>query len=176
MKKNDKHSNQYEVNYSPLNSLDELEKLWNSVKNTNQNRNFFLSWTWMQTWIQTYGPKAHILSAKFNDEIVSIALLTEHTEKRRNIISSRQLRFHQTGNENEDQIWVEYNGFLENEEHYPNASLACIKHLYNSVKEWDEIVISMIENKNIGHIIPDNCNKIYNSRSPSYLTDLKYIK
>lgn len=123
-----------------------IRQYWQSLENL-APRAFFLRWPWVDTWLQTYRPELIVVTAHPSDDKpqnpVAIGLFTLSTQKRRFFIHSRQLRLNQTGNPDEDQIWVEFNEPLCAPNHQITAALACLKGLQQFVDEADEIVLSM---------------------------------
>jgi len=81
----------------------------------------------------------------------------------------------QTGNQSEDQIWVEFNDFLCHPDHQEKATIACINALLSHESRYDEIVISMMEESRARSLL-DNFDHTYISLSaPVFNTSLKPI-
>lgn len=133
----------YHVKVSRKYNFNQLRKHWRRIQST-KNVPFFLTWSWIKVWIDTYAPEYLVITAEFNNEVVAIGLLTYSREFRHKFVFSRQLRLHQMGDPDMDQIWMEYNDFLCLEEHQVKAVNACLKALQHDMFEWDEIVMSMM--------------------------------
>lgn len=99
--------------------------------------NFFLSWTWVSTWLNSYRPDVRIAEIRANDQCVGLGLVTIRTEVRHGFLRSRVLRLGQTGNPAEDQIWIEYNDLLLDSAHCESAPHAFVEFLLQQ-DDWDE--------------------------------------
>ena len=73
---------------------------------------FFLSWMWIGTWIEQVGLPHSVLVGREHGEIVCLGLLRKGVEWRHRAVRSRTLYLHETGNRDEDIIFIEHNGFL----------------------------------------------------------------
>ena len=92
--------------------LDLLKKKWVQLE-TKLEPHFFLSWDWIGTWLESYKFQYTVISAyNKNQELVALAIFTKSVTTRHSILKSTQLKLHQTGANQEDQIWIEYNNFL----------------------------------------------------------------
>lgn len=105
----------------------------------------YLSWQWIGVWLSVYRPKFSALRVTDNGKLVGLGLVTESSERRHGILVSRCLRLHQTGRSAEDQICIEYNGFLAEKGHEIAVGKAAIEHLKHTKTDWDEIVIGAAE-------------------------------
>jgi CelD/BcsL family acetyltransferase involved in cellulose biosynthesis len=97
--------------------LDLLKPTWLNLEAKNDELSFFHSWEWLETWFHTFKPEALLVSAKYEGEIVALGLFGKSQEVRHHLIKSNQIRLFQTGNPQEDQIWVEFNDFLCHPDH-----------------------------------------------------------
>jgi len=109
---------------------------------------YFLSWGWVNTWLKllpgTMSPR--LLTAKYKDEVVGLALLLKNTRSTKTIlIPSKVLLVHETGDPHYDLIAVEYNDFLVKQEYRAEITAACLKHLSTQLSDWDEILISAVD-------------------------------
>lgn len=105
----------------------------------------FLSWQWIGVWLSVYLPKFSALRVTDCGKLVGLGLVTESSERRHGILVSRCLRLHQTGCPAEDQICIEYNGFLAEKGREAVVAKAGIEYLKQSRTGWDEIVIGAVE-------------------------------
>jgi len=137
-------SNAYSIDTCINPDLNRLKSSWQELETRNNGLSFFHSWAWIQTWIQVYQPEILLVSAKDASQTVALGLFVKHHETRHGIIKSKQIRLLQTGKQEEDQIWVEFNGFLCHPDHAAQASIACLRALLAKPSLCDEIVISMM--------------------------------
>lgn len=105
----------------------------------------FLSWQWIGVWVSVYLPKFVALRVTDRGKLIGLGLVTESSERRHGILVSRCLRLHQTGDPAEDQICIEYNGFLAEEGREGSVGKASIEYLKQVQTGWDEIVIGAVE-------------------------------
>lgn len=133
----------YSIKCEPLIDMDVLRSEWVSLEEKADNQ-FFLSWSWVGTWLHTYKPVADIMRAYCDGELVGLAVLVKSTESRFGLLKSTALHLHQTGEPKEDQIWIEYNGFLMDARHECEATKACLNFLITYYKGWDEMIVGAI--------------------------------
>jgi len=88
-----------------------LEALWTDLERR-ADLTFFLSWNWIGPWVAEAGPPDVVLVGRADGEIICLGLLRRRTGWRHGFVRSRTLYLHQTGREDEDIIFTEYNGFL----------------------------------------------------------------
>ena len=83
-----------------------LEREWRALERT-AGRGFFLSWSWMGTWLATLPPAVapFLLRARRGGATVGIAIAVERS-------ATRALYLNATGDRDLDAIYIEHNGFL----------------------------------------------------------------
>ncbi len=135
--------NDYQFTFLSLDDINVLQDDWLTLE-SESNSCFFLSWSWISTWIETYQPESKILRAYYNGEMVAIAALVLKQQTRYYFLNSRTLHVHQTGEPQKDQIWIEYNGVLAKEEHAQTVTAASIKYLFSIADAWDELIVGAI--------------------------------
>ena len=100
------------VELGDLPEITDLARVWKDLERRAQS-SFFLSWFWISTWLDSYNPNAKLLSVHdAANRIVGIGIFSIADRKRLGIMSREVLYLHQTGNPEEDHIWIEYNGIL----------------------------------------------------------------
>ncbi len=159
----------FEVEISHSYNMKELQQLWQLIQE-GQSLPFFLTWSWISCWLETYSPDLVIVSATYEDQVVAIGLFTRSIQTRHGLIKSRQYRLHQMGDSLLDQIWMEYNDFICIDKYRVPAVNACIQALQQSEEKWDEIILSMISTSRA-----DSIQKAI-SRSHVLLTNPCYAK
>lgn len=100
-----------EVEY--LDSIEQIKHKWNYIY-SNSEENFFLSWPWINAWLESTLNKfeLYVCVAEKDGKPVGIAIFTEKKSRRYRILNTQQWWLHKTGNEQHDQIWIEQNDFL----------------------------------------------------------------
>ena len=133
----------FEVEISHSYDLEKLQQQWLVIQE-GQSLPFFLTWSWISCWLETYRPDLVIISARYKNQVVAIGLFTCSTQIRHGFVRSSQYRLHQMGDPLLDQIWMEYNDFVCIEKYRIAAVNACIQALQRSENGWDEIILSMM--------------------------------
>lgn len=166
--------NNYDVEIAQGYQVEELEENWLKLQQ-NQDVPFFLTWSWIASWLKTYTPKLVVVTASIEMDIVAIGLFTMSVESRHGFIKSRQYRLHQMGDPLLDQIWMEYNDFICSNEHRESAVNACLLALQQSSEDWDEIILSMMSSSRAEEIqsVIKECQVVL--RNPSYASNLQEL-
>ncbi len=168
-------NNTYRIEINEKPDLCELKPIWLELEAKNNKLSFFHSWQWLETWLHIYAPKVLLVSAKYGEKTVALGLFGKSQETRHCIIKSNKISLLQTGNQLEDQIWVEFNDFLCHPDHLEEATIACVKALLSHEFSYDEIVISMMKESRARSLL-DNFNHTNISLSaPVFSTNLKPI-
>lgn len=119
-----------------IEGLRDIEKDWLDIEKDANNR-FFLSWTWIGTWLECIKPKAIVIRVYADELLVGIAIVVEH---RAHLGLTRRLLMHQTGNDSEDQMWIEYNDILVRNGHEDDAR-KCFANYLATELNWDQFVL-----------------------------------
>ena len=159
------------------NKLDheQLKSTWRNLESNNNELSFFHSWAWIETWLHIYKPKTLLVSAKYEGETVAIGLFGQAQEIRHHLIKSNQIRLFQTGDQQEDQIWVEFNDFLCHPDHREEASKACLNALLSDEYRCDEIVISMILKSRAESLLKNFNHASISLSTPTFKTNLQQL-
>lgn len=128
------------VTQGPVGDLEELAEQWRCLQQQ-AAPSVFLSWMWIGHWLATYRPNAEVVRVFRNTELVGLGIVVLHRERRHGFVRSRSLRLHQTGSPGEDQIWIEYNGFLVRNGLEVEVVNAIADH-FDRNSGWDELVLS----------------------------------
>lgn len=138
---------------------------------------FFLSWSWISAWLESYVPDADVLSVHYNGELVALSLLCRSTFSNWKRFTSRRLHINQTGDPELDQIWTEYNGILCSAVHETKVQLLLMSHLVDHYNGWDELQVGAVTKKlaNTLHESSD-LTRLDLWHSPSYGVDLNALK
>jgi CelD/BcsL family acetyltransferase involved in cellulose biosynthesis len=99
-----------------------LEREWRALERI-AGRGFFLSWSWIGTWLATMpsGVEPFVLRAKRDKVTVGIALAVERS-------ATRALYLNATGDRDLDAIYIEHNGFL--------CELSAERAVLNALAAW----------------------------------------
>lgn len=164
----------FDIEISRQYNLDELKAQWLSIENS-QTLPFFLTWSWISCWLETYRPELIVVKARICGRVIAVGLFTCSEQIRHGVIKSTQLRLHQMGDPLLDQIWMEFNDFVCVDEYRVYAVTACLKYMLQSDLECNEIVLSMMTSGRADNI-SEMIDKTYvQMESVSYSSDLKRI-
>jgi len=140
-----------QVNLEALPALQDLAPIWQHLE-ARADRSFFLSWTWIETWLKTIDCRPKLLVARSKGEVVGLALVHAVLKKRHRIMPVWTLFLNQTGNDREDVITTEYNDILLDRREADGIRHAClrflIEHRYVDGREVDELQLGGIS----GHL------------------------
>lgn len=128
----------------PTTSQKPLPEEWQALEKL-ARPGVFLSWQWISVWLSVYQPEFKILKVTDQGQIIGLGLVTESSERRHGLLASRCLRLHQTGRPSQDQIWIEYNGFLAKTGSELLVAAACVDYVTRLRAGWDEFVIGAVD-------------------------------
>lgn len=144
------NSERLQVVRYPVADLERLEALWRDLEGR-ASPTVFLSWQWLGHWLAVYEPQAQVLEVTEGDRVVGLGIVVQTEERRHGVLRSNCLRLHQTGHRQQDQIWIEYNGFLAEQDMEASVAAACLKHLCNDMTQWDEFIVGAIDAEEARH-------------------------
>ena len=102
------------VELTRLPSLPELAECWQDLEGR-AKPSFFLTWSWIGNWLASLGDHAsqgRLLKACQGERVVGLAVLFEAPIRRRVLPIGRALYVNETGLDEFDASYIEYNGFL----------------------------------------------------------------
>ena len=128
--------------------LGTLEKLWLDLQ-ARSDHSFFQSWCWIGCWLKFLPPdiRPALLVARFGQELVGLAIVTECVTTRRwGLIRSRTLFLNQTGRKELEVLTVDHNGILACREIAGPVRDACLKFFTDGLRNgyWDEVVLPQV--------------------------------
>lgn len=108
-----------------------LKTVWQSLEPKTE-ANFFLSWLWIGTWLDSFVNNFYLVEARKNGEIVGLGIIV--SEPCGFLFDKLRLKhyLHRTGIPSEDQIWIEYNDFLVSSK--GSEEIRCA--MFSSVAYW----------------------------------------
>ncbi|MCG8535835.1 MAG: GNAT family N-acetyltransferase [Pseudomonadales bacterium] len=127
-----------------ISDMDALACQWRALEQQS-DASVFLSWQWIGVWLEAYKPNALLLKLEGQNGILGLGLVVISEQRRHVVLSSRCLRLHQTGVPSQDQIWIEYNGFLALAGHQDQVDRAFIAFVCDQLPQWDEFMVGAID-------------------------------
>tara|TARA_R110001592_G_scaffold319321_1_gene596882 strand:- start:36813 stop:37922 length:1110 start_codon:yes stop_codon:yes gene_type:complete len=166
---------QYQLNVIPLREYSSLSSDWLFLEQKSE-ASFFLSWSWVGTWLECYSHEVDVLRVTLGDDIVGLCLLTKSVFTQWQRFTSNRLHFHQTGSAELDQVWIEYNGVLCATDHDCNIHALVMPFLVKHYPDWDELVVGAVS-RAIAETLQKSSglSRLDLWYSPSYGVDLKNL-
>lgn len=155
--------------------LGQVKSTWLNLAASNNELSFFHSWEWLETWLLVYKPELLVVSAKHGGITVALGLFGKSRETRHFLVQANQLRLFQTGNPQEDQIWVEFNHLLCHPDHLEDATKACLSTLLSQQSLCDEIVLSMVPESYARSLLKTYNHSVISLSTPTYRTNLQLL-
>jgi len=121
----------------------DLAPLWREIE-AQSCASFFLSWTWIGTWLATAEARPMLVVARQGGRVIGLGLLSEAVQRRR-LMRIPSLHLHETGDRRRDGIAIEYNGFLSLRGYEATASLALLEAVLADRRRWRELYLSGID-------------------------------
>lgn len=137
------NADRLEVSRQSVSEPVQLQAIWQELEGR-ASPTVFLSWQWLGHWLAVYRPRAELLTVREGDRIVGLGIVVATEERRHGVLRSLCLRLHQTGYRHQDQIWIEYNGFLAETGCETAVAEACLDYLCEQMPDWDEFIIGAI--------------------------------
>lgn len=154
--------------------FEQLAQQWRALEARAVNP-FFLSWYWIGTWMQVMQPSVVLLRGVQNDSVQLLALFVQDKTRIKGFIPVTRLMLHRTGNEEQDQIWIEYNGLLHSQAVTTEQLADAIRFLQQSLS-WDELVIGVSETRQLEGIIDAGLSRVDAWEAPGYAIDLERVR
>lgn len=117
-----------QVALEPLPDMDQLAVTWASLEGR-ADHEFFLSWTWISTWLATITRRPELLIARISGRVVGLGFVMSQLMVRHRVMPIWTVLLNQTGNPTEDIITIEYNDILADRLIAKEVRLACLRFL-----------------------------------------------
>lgn len=151
-----------------------LEHRWKELEQRAEP-NFFLSWCWVSVWLEVFRPNCQLVQVHSNGKLVGLGLLTINREQRHGFLNSRVLRLGQTGDADQDQIWIEYNDLLLDAEHCQQAPRAFLSFMLKQ-SNWDEFQFGASTTKRLQFYQHNALARVITWSAPTYSVDLDALR
>lgn len=119
---------QIQVDIIPLQEETHLASIWSNLE-ARADRSFFLSWTWISSWLQTIDCRPELIMARRCGEIVGLGLVHARLKTRHRLLPIWTVYLHQTGDDDQDVITIEYNDILADRRYRDDIRNACLRFL-----------------------------------------------
>jgi CelD/BcsL family acetyltransferase involved in cellulose biosynthesis len=140
---------------------------------------FFLTWSWIGTWLELTGLTPALLIGRRGEETVLLGLLVA-TRRKEAIFAAAGLYLHATGDGQQDVITIEYNGFLVDRSAGGKAERAALAYLLGGVsvggKRRDELYLRGVAEDFRRHVPERGSIARVLKRQPSWRVDLQGVR
>ena len=169
--------NDRSVTFHKLNPFTEFHKvkvIWEIMQNKCPH-SFFLSWVWMESWLQTLPKNKNIkfIYGLVNDEpfVAYFSCIKKGIES--NFVYCSRGYLNSTGNREQDEITIEYNGVLID----ANIERDVRGLFTQSFSPWDEFICPAVELEWISDFVSSsNLNIEFLNKRPCYYVDLNKVR
>jgi CelD/BcsL family acetyltransferase involved in cellulose biosynthesis len=118
----------------PLPPIEVLEPRWRALE-AQADTSFFLSWTWIGSWLRATGAAPDLVSVQSEDGAdIGLALLGLSREARK-LGKVKTLRLNEAGDAEADRVFIEYNAPLAARDHEEEVN-AAFAHLLARRRDW----------------------------------------
>ena len=114
--------------------------------------NFFLSWLWIGSWLESFVDDFYVVEAKDLDRTIGLGIISKSVDKFLGIPYKQKYHLHRTGQEELDQIWIEYNDFLIDSRYGVEVRDRMLDHIYYQISKRHALVIGASKESNFSHI------------------------
>ena len=139
-----------QVDMVPLPDRDALASMWRELE-TRADRSFFLSWSWIGTWLAAVDSRPDLIIARLDGAVVALGLVQARLKIRHRVLPVWSLYLHQTGDEDQDVVTIEYNDFLIDRAHQDQARRACLQFLIDhgdvGGREVGEVILGGLDGR-----------------------------
>jgi CelD/BcsL family acetyltransferase involved in cellulose biosynthesis len=118
----------------------QLEPLWSELE-ARADPLFFLSWTWIRTWLELSEAQPLVVVARAGGRVVGLGLFNA-ARRRRFGLARPALALNEAGRDEQDCVMIEDNGFLAERGLEAEVTSACLNHIAMAEAEWRELRLS----------------------------------
>ena len=172
---------QFSVTVEPVGEVQDLAARWR-VLEAQSDRSFFLSWTWISTWLsQVKSPvflvSVHAPTPRDGPSDIALGLFGTSVERRHGVLPVRQLILHSNGEASLDAITIEYNNLLMARGYEQSVWPSVLSHLKSQTQiSWREMIVPGALAAKINALEPAFARSYTRSRSGSWRIDLATLR
>jgi CelD/BcsL family acetyltransferase involved in cellulose biosynthesis len=148
------HIGKYNAAISPATDIAQIKKEWLRLEEASDKHSFFLSWYWMEPWVEMVikETQLYLFEVSDNKRVVAICFLTlAKAQRMKGIIRFRQLQLNEYRNNQCDMI-IQYNDILNTQIDQETLWRLFISATQQWRNQWHEIYISSISHSRLNTI------------------------
>jgi len=128
----------------PIQDVELVKAMWLELQ-ADANGSYFLSWNWIGTWLDQLPSSTCplLFIARDQDRVAGLAILVSRALYRHGFVRSHAVFINKTGDDELDEITIEYNGVLAKLENRARVTRAAIDFLI--AEGWDEVFLDAYE-------------------------------
>ncbi len=151
-----------------------LEPQWRALEE-NADGSFFLSWSWIGTWLQSLKAPCLLLRIRDGAETAGLAVLVPRTVRRHAVVRSRQWHLNAAGDPDLDRLAIEYNGVLLRRGLGPDVLAALFAFLRDQAG-WQECVLPGVSRGFVESARAAGLDCVIDHAAPDFAIDLAALK
>jgi len=166
-----------EVSFGLLPAIEALEREWRDLEER-ADCSFFTSWSWIGCWLESLPPTVapRLLRATAGTRTVGLAIFVPRAVRRHQLLSSRALYLHATGDARFDTLTIEANGFLLQQAQADEVARGMIDHLVNDHLQWDEVFLEATSQRPQTSPSDSSAVRVRQLERPTFYIDLQRIR
>jgi len=165
----------HQVEFSSDYDTNALALEWQSLEKQARS-SFFLSWTWISTWLESVKHRPVLVRVHSGPEVTALGLLARADTVRHLFVRSRQLHLHQSGDPDLDRVTIEFNGFLVRQGLEAEVVPQIFRKLPGLTVQWDECVLPGVPAQYRAFGTEAGYACAMDRRSPNFLVDLERLR
>lgn len=148
-----------------------LAHAWQTLEQ-HSDTNFFLSWLWIGSWLDSFVTDFDVLEARKEGTTVGLGILVSQAPSLNCGSLRTRYYLHRTGVE-EDQIWIEYNDFLVSSEDSDEIRRSMFSSVCNKMGKTDAFIIGACRPETFASVDEFAMSERKVWETKSYFLDLK---
>lgn len=166
------------VTIEPMESIAALGEEWRALE-ARARGSFFLSWVWIETWLEESAIRPLVLRARDGaGAVIALALLNARRVRRHHVLPIDVLALHESGDEVHDSLVVEYNDLLVDDAAPAGTREACLEALAQASIvndlgiDWNELRLSGVSPDWLARVEASGLDLAIIARRPHFAVDL----
>ena len=160
-----------DVKVNIIDTMEAFKKTWLNLQ-TRSHPNAFLSWSWIENLCAIKPNQYFILTAECDNKVVGIGVIHIKYVVFLKIFKIKQAYLNRYGQQEPDQIWIEYNDFMVDRMAASITKEAMLNFVFKH-ELADEFIIGMSDEQSLRPYSLAHSNVRYIMESPGYIANLE---